>query len=78
MNRKIVVKEKRLLIDATLGKQFWAEAVNTTVDLHNRCVDTGLNDKTPFEAWYDRKPNVSHLRIIGSELMVHIKKNQVR
>lgn len=29
---------------------------------------------TPYEAWYDRKPNISHLRIFGCEAMAQIPK----
>ncbi|KMQ88959.1 putative retrotransposon, partial [Lasius niger] len=51
----------------------WAEAVNTAVYTLNR---TGLSrtggSKTPFELWTGKKPNLSHMRIFGSEAYVHV------
>jgi hypothetical protein len=44
---------------------FWGEAVKTAVYLLNRAPTKSLNDKTPFEAWYGRKPGVKHLRVFG-------------
>lgn len=55
-----------MLFDADLGKQFWAEAINTTSYLHIRSVATGLNNRTWFELWNGRKLNV----------MIHILKEK--
>ncbi|GBP42186.1 Retrovirus-related Pol polyprotein from transposon TNT 1-94 [Eumeta japonica] len=75
-NRTIVEKAKCLLLDAKLGKEFWAEASNTAVYLHNRTVLPVLNDKTPYEIWLGRKPDIGHLRIFGSRVMVHVAKEK--
>ncbi len=75
MNRTIVEKARCLLFDGNLSKIFWAEAVNTAVYLRNRSVVTGL-DKTPVEMWSNKKPDVGHIRIFGSEVMVHIPKEK--
>lgn len=75
-NRTVVEKARCLLFDADLGKEFWAEATNTAVYLHNRIVASGLNGKTPYEMWTGTKPEVSHLRIFGSKAMVHIPKEK--
>ncbi|CAF4918329.1 unnamed protein product [Pieris macdunnoughi] len=76
MNRSVVEKARCLIYDAGLEKKFWAEAVNTSVYLRNRSVVTGLNNKTPYEVWTGQKPNLSHLRIFGSVVMVHIPKER--
>ncbi|CAF4944212.1 unnamed protein product [Pieris macdunnoughi] len=73
-NRTVVEKARCLLFDAKLGKEFWAEATHTAVYLQNRTVLPSLNDKTPYEVWFGHKPNVSHLRIFGSSVMVHVAK----
>lgn len=31
---------------------------------------------TPYEAWYNQKPNMSHIRLFGSPVMVHIPKQR--
>lgn len=72
--KTVVEKVRCLIYDANLNKKFWAEAVNTAVYLRNRSIASGLNDKTPFEIWTGRKPNISHLRIFGSNVMVLVSK----
>lgn len=75
-NRTLVGKAKCLLFDAGLEKKFWAEAVSTAVYLKNRSISTGLNNKTPFEMWTGKKPDIRHLRIFGSTVMVHVPKEK--
>lgn len=76
MNRSLVEKARCLIFDAGLHKKFWAEAVNTSVYLRNRTVVTGLNNMTPYEVWTGKKPNLSHVRIFGSKVMMHIPKEK--
>jgi hypothetical protein len=44
--------------------------------LRNRSLNTSLDGKTPYEALYSVKPDVSHLRIIGSLVYTHISKEK--
>ncbi|CAH2087744.1 unnamed protein product [Euphydryas editha] len=75
-NRSVVEKARCLLFDAHLDNSFWAEAVNTAVYLQNRILVSALNEKTPFELWTSRKPDISHLRVFGSVVMMHIPKEK--
>lgn len=78
-NRSAVEKARCLLFDAKLEVKFWAEAVNTAVYMKNRSPAAGLGgDTTPYEMWTGRKPNIGHLRIFGSPVMVHIPKQKRR
>ena len=61
-----------MLYQSKLPLKFWAEAVNTMVYLRNRSPTTALNGSTPFEFWYQKKPDVSNLRVFGSICYVHI------
>lgn len=76
INRTIVERARCLLFDAQLDKKFWAEATNTAVYLRNRSVASGLDNKTPYEHWTGQKPDLSHIRIFGSQVMVHIPKEK--
>ena len=75
-NKTIVEKARCLLFDAKLEKKFWAEACNTAVYLKNRSVTSTLRDITPYEAWHKVKPDLSHIRLFGSLVMVHIPKER--
>ena len=45
----------------SMSARFWGEAVTTAVFILNRAPTKALTSKTPFEAWYGRKPSVSFL-----------------
>lgn len=76
MNRSLVERAKCMLFDANLSKQYWAEAIATAAYVINRSPTKSLDGKTPIELWSGRKPNLSNLRIFGSEVMVQIPKER--
>jgi hypothetical protein len=51
-----------------MPKKFWAKVVQCTVYIQNRCPHAFLNNRTPppQELWSGHKPNVAHLKVIGS------------
>lgn len=76
-NRSIVEKARCLLFDAQFQKNLWAEAVHTAVYILNRAPAAGIdNNTTPYEIWTGRKPNLNHLRVFGSPVMVHVPKER--
>jgi hypothetical protein len=48
--------------------------LNTAVYLRNRSPTARLGATTPFEAYKGRKPDLSHLRVFGSQAWVHVPK----
>lgn len=83
MNRTLVEKCRAMLLDACLDKKFWPEALMNAVYVTNRSPTVALERKTPFEAWFREKPNLSNLRIFGCRAYVvdakgHIKKLEDR
>lgn len=77
MNRTIVEKAKCLLFDAKLPKTYWAEAVNMATFIINKSVNS-LGRITPDELYYGEKPDLTNLKIFGTEIMVHIPKEKRR
>ncbi|GAU33542.1 hypothetical protein TSUD_143350 [Trifolium subterraneum] len=71
-NRTVMEMARCLLFEKGIPKTFWAEAVNTSVYLLNLLPTKVLKGKTPFEAWYERKPSVEHLRIFGCVCYLHV------
>ena len=53
----------------------WAEVCNTTVYVQIRCPHRVLGMRTPEEAFIGKKPDVSHFKIFGSFVSVHVTKN---
>lgn len=64
-NRTIVEMARSMLEQKGLPKKFWAEVVNTAVYILNRSPTKAVLNKTPIEAWSERKPQVNHFRIFG-------------
>lgn len=60
----------RLSADVPVNR--WDEFVVTACYLRNRVPTKALDKMTPFEAFYGKKPDVSHLREIGSKAFVLI------
>ena len=57
-----------------LSNGFWVEAINIAVYLKNRSPTKCLGFKTPFEALFGFKIEMSHLRVFGSKAFAHIPK----
>ncbi|KAK8933421.1 hypothetical protein KSP39_PZI015880 [Platanthera zijinensis] len=61
-NRTVAEMGRIMLLHKNLPKEFWAEAVNTAVYILNRVTTRSLQDSTPYEQLFQRKPSVTHLR----------------
>lgn len=70
-NRSLTEMATCMLLDANMDKRYWGEAVLTATYLQNR-LPTRSVQKTPYELWWGRKPELGHLRVFGSEAYVHI------
>jgi transposase InsO family protein len=64
-NRVLVEMARCLLSQSKLPLNMWAEAVNTSNYIRNRCPTKSLNGKTPYEIWNNKKPNVNYFKIFG-------------
>jgi hypothetical protein len=71
-NRTIMECARSMIRAQGFDLEFWAETVNTTVYINNRCPTKALKSKTPQEAWTSRKLDVSHLRVFSCKAFVHI------
>jgi hypothetical protein len=67
-----------LIKDCRLPLYLWAEAANFTVYSLNRVICKASSPVTPFEAYHNKRPNLSHLRVFGSIAYVHIPKAERR
>jgi len=63
-NRSVMEMARFMLHEKELPTQFWAEAANMAVFLQNRLPTKALQNKTPFEAWYEYKPSLTFLKVL--------------
>ena len=79
LNRTILDIARTLLYNSkriSKYKKLWAEFFNTADWIRNRLYTSANNEsgKTPYEIMYDKKPDLSHLRKIGSRAYVRVPK----
>lgn len=71
--KQIVTRASAMMADASIPVGFWPEAVRCSAYLKNRSPNKAIN-MTPFEAYFDTKPNLSHLKVFGCRCYAHIEK----
>ncbi|CAI7767944.1 unnamed protein product [Closterium sp. NIES-54] len=72
-NRTLLEMVRSMLHDAHMDKVWWGEAALTAAYLRNHAISRGgSTSKTPMELWTGARPDVSHLRIFGSPVLVLI------
>ena len=59
-----------ILNENNLPNYFWAEAVNTSCYILNRVLIRSSLDKTPYELWKNKKPNISYFKVFGSKCFI--------
>ena len=65
-----------MLHDQDLPMHLWVEAARTTMYVHNFTPHRVLKNKTPEEVFSGKKPEVTHLRIFGCPVYIHIPKEK--
>jgi transposase InsO family protein len=75
-NITIMEVVKTMIHDQDLPMYLWEEATKTTVYVQNRLSHSALGFKTLEEMFSGKKPEVSHLKIFGCLVFVHIPKEK--
>jgi hypothetical protein len=61
---------RTMLNEHNLPQYFWAEDVNTVCYIINRTIIRNTLNKTPYELWNNRKPNVGYFKVFGCKCFV--------
>ena len=75
-NRTIMEVVKTIIYDQDLPIHLWEEASRTVLYVHNRIFHSALGFKTLEEMFTGKKPEVSHLKIFGCPVYIHILKEK--
>jgi hypothetical protein len=73
-NRTIMEVVKTMIHDQDLPICLWAKAAMAVVYVQNRLSHSALGFKNPEEMFTGKKPEVSHLKIFGCPVFIHIPK----
>ena len=76
LNRILMDKLHPTLLNANLHKKWWPEILISIVKIRNRSPSARIG-KTPYEAWYGEKPDLSFIRVLGCDCLV-LKPEQKR
>jgi hypothetical protein len=77
-NRTICERIRSILAEMKLPKQLWAELARAVAHLKNHSPTAALNNRTPYEGLYGKKPDVSHFVAIGTKAFVHTLKKKTK
>ena len=66
---------RAMMHDQGLPMHLWVEACNIAVYVQNHCPHRVLGMSTPEEAFYGNKHDISHLKIFGSPVYIHVMKD---
>ncbi|KAH9715535.1 Integrase catalytic domain-containing protein [Citrus sinensis] len=69
-NRSIQEMVRTMLNENSLPKYFWAETVNTACYVLNRVLIRPNLNKTLYELWKHRKPNISYFKVFGCKCFI--------
>ena len=69
-NQTIVERARAMLLDSKLPRYLWGYAVLYSTWLTNRLPTSSLNGKTPYEALYKSKPDLSRAHKFGCRVFV--------
>jgi transposase InsO family protein len=79
LSRTLLNSTRSMLKQMNCDKIFWTEAVTTASYIKNRVTTSGLpNNTTPHEIWIGKKPDVGHLRVLGSKCWYTIPKENIK
>lgn len=70
LNRTLEEKIRALLYTSGFPNSFWGLAAQCATYLYNRTPHAALEFVTPFEKAYNKKPDISNIRIFGSRTYV--------
>jgi hypothetical protein len=61
---------RTMLNEHSLPKYFWVEAVNTACYIINRVVIRSKLEKTPYELWKGRTPNIGYFKVFSCKCFI--------
>lgn len=76
-NRTLTQMVNAMFSNSGLGQGYWGEALLTACHILNR-VPTKRIQKTPYELWKNKKPNLNYLKVWGCRAVVRVPEPKKR
>jgi hypothetical protein len=69
-NRTLINIARSMLSEYNVSHSFWAEAINTACYYNNCLYYHPMMEKTSYELWNGRKPNIAYFRMFGCKCYI--------
>ncbi|GKE17081.1 retrovirus-related pol polyprotein from transposon TNT 1-94, partial [Tanacetum coccineum] len=76
-NRTLIEAARTMLNESVLSKHLWTEAVRITCYTQNRSIIIKRHDKTPYEIFRERIPDISYFHVFGCPMFIHNHKDHL-
>ena len=64
MNKTLLNMVRSMMFFQNVKLMFWGEVVLCAVYIGNQCPFAAINNKSPYEMWYNRLPPIQHFRVL--------------
>ena len=71
-NRSLKDMATCMIEERDISYKIWSEAISCDAHIQNRALHKSVKVKTPYEAWFGQKTNVSNFRIFGTRASARI------
>ena len=69
-NRVLQEMARTMLLEYELPKFLWAEAINTACYVSNRVFIRPMLNKTAYELWHGKIPNINYFKVFGCKCFI--------
>ncbi|GJZ32810.1 retrovirus-related pol polyprotein from transposon TNT 1-94 [Tanacetum coccineum] len=76
-NRTLIEAARTMLNGSVLSKHFWTEVVRIACYTQNRSIIVKRHDKTPYEIFRERIPDISYFHVFGCPVFIHNHKDHL-
>ena len=76
-NRTLIEAARTMLNGSVLSKHFWTEAVRIACYTQNRSIIVKRHDRTPYEIFRERIPDISYFHVLGCPVFIHNHKDHL-
>ncbi len=70
-NRAIVESARSQMYGRKVPLELWGLAMQCAAYVKNRTVSS-VSNMTPFELWFKKRPDISHLKVFGCLVFIHV------
>ncbi|GJZ52345.1 retrovirus-related pol polyprotein from transposon TNT 1-94 [Tanacetum coccineum] len=76
-NRTLIEAARTMLNGTVLSNNFWTDAVRTACYTQNRSIIVKRHDKTSYEMFRERIPDISYFHVFGCPVFIHNHKDHL-